>query len=58
MPQFSSFVKKTLNICCFSSLSLAFPSIKTFKAANAISMRIEESLNSDVGNRIDFANDI
>ena len=58
MPQFSTIVKKTLNICCFSSLASAFASIKHFKAANDISMRIEESLNSEVVNCINYANDI
>ena len=52
------FCQKTLNSCCFSSLAPAFASINNFNAANAISMRIEESLKSEVGNRIDFANDI
>ena len=52
------YCQKTLNSCCFSSLASAFASIKHFKAANAISMRIEESLKGEVGNCIDFANDI
>ena len=56
-PQFSSIVKK-LNRCCFSSLESAFASINYFNAANSISMRIEESLKREVGNCIDFANDI
>ena len=47
-----------MNSCCFSSLASAFASINHSAAANAISMRIEESLKSEVGNRIDFANDI
>ena len=46
------------NSCCFSSLALAFSSTKHFKAASSISIRIEESLNSEVGNCIDYANDI
>ena len=33
-----SYCQKTLNSCCFSSLSSAFASIKHFKAANAISI--------------------
>ena len=41
-----SYCQKTLNSCCFSSLASAFASIKYFKAANAIAMQIEESLNS------------
>ena len=53
-----NYCQKTLNSCCFSSLASAFASIKQFKDANAISMRIEESLNSEVGNHIDYANDI
>ena len=52
------YCQKTLNSCCLSSLASAFASIKHFKADNAISMRIEESLNSEVGNHIDYANDI
>ena len=44
--------------CCFSSLASAFASIKHFKAENDISIRIKESLKSEVGNRIDFANEI
>ena len=56
-PQFSSIVKK-LNSCCFSSLASAFASINHFNADNAISIRIEESLKSEVVNRIDFENDI
>ena len=35
------YCQKTLNICCFSSLVSAFASIKHFKAANAISIRIK-----------------
>ena len=47
-----------MNSCCFSSLASAFTSIKHFKAKNAISIRIKESLKSEVGNRIYFANDM
>ena len=47
-----------MNSCCFSSLASAFASNKHFKAANAINIRIKESLKSEVGNRIDFANEI
>ena len=39
-----NYFQKTLNSCCFSSLSSAFASIKHFKYANALSMRIQESL--------------
>ena len=53
-----NYCQKTLNSCCFISLVSDFASIKHFKADNAISMRIEESLNSEVGNHIDYANDI
>ena len=53
-----SYCQKILNTCCFSSLALYFASKKHFKAANAISTRIKESLESEVGNRINFANDI
>ena len=53
-----NYCQKTLNSCFYSSLASAFASINHFNAANDISMRIEESLNSEVGNLIDFANDI
>ena len=53
-----NYCQKTLNSCCFCSLASVFASIKHLKAANAISMRIEDSLNSEVGNRIDDADDI
>ena len=53
-----SFCQKILNSCCFSSLASAFYSNKHFKAANYISIRIKESLKSEVGNCIDFANEI
>ena len=52
-----SYRKKSLNSCCFSSLASAFASINHFKAAAAISLRIKESLKSEVGNRIHFATD-
>ena len=52
------FCQKSLNSCCFSSLASAFVSIKQFKAANAIYLRINESLTSEVGNRIHFASEI
>ena len=51
-----SYCQKTLNSCCFSSLASAFASNKHFKADDAISIRIKESLKSEVGNRIHFAN--
>ena len=47
-----------MNNRCFISLASAFAGIKHFKAENAISIRIQESLKSELGNRIDFANDI
>ena len=53
-----SHFQKTFNSCCFSSLESAFASNKHFKAANAISIHIKESLKSEVGNCIDFANEI
>ena len=52
------YCQKSLNSCCFSSLSSDFASINHKKASNDISLRIEESLESEVGNRIDFANAI
>ena len=51
-------MSKKLNSCCFSSLSSAFASNKHFKDSDAISIRIKESLKSEVGNCIDFANEI
>ena len=36
-----SYLKKTLNSCCFSSLASGFASIKHFKAENAISISIK-----------------
>ena len=47
-----------MNSCCFSSLASAFASIKKNKATNAIALPIEELLESEVGNRIYFANTI
>ena len=55
---FLKYCKKTFNSCCFSSLESAFDSINHNAAANVIAISIEESLKSEVGNRIDFANDI
>ena len=52
------FRQKSLNSCCFSSLASAFASIKQIKAAYAISLRINESLTSEVGNGIHFAFEI
>ena len=57
MPQCSIIVKKSLNSCCFSILASSFAIIKHTKAANYISLRIEEYLKSKMGNRIDFVND-
>ena len=48
--------QKSFNSCCFSSLASDFVSIKKIKAANDISLRIEEYLKSKVGNRIYFTN--
>ena len=53
-----SYCQKTLNSCCLSILASDFASIKQFKAENAISIRIKESLKIEVGNHIDFANEI
>ena len=47
-----------MNSYCFSSLASSFASIKNFKAENAISIRIKESLKSELGNPIHFANGI
>ena len=47
-----------MNSCFSSSLASAFSSINQIKAANALSLRIKESLKSEVGNRIHFATDI
>ena len=52
------YFQRSLNSCCFSSLASAFSSINHNKAANVISLRIKESLESELGNKIDFANDI
>ena len=51
-------MSKTLDSCCFSSLASAFSGINHFKAADAISIRIKESLKSEVGNHIEYANEI
>ena len=50
--------KESLNSCCLSSLVSVFDSINQTKDKNSITMRIEESLKSEVGNCIDFANAI
>ena len=50
--------QKYLSSSCFSSLASAFASINQIKAANDISLRIKESLKSEVGNRIHFASEI
>ena len=52
------YCQKSLNSCCFSSLASELASIEQKKDANGISLRIEESLKSKVGNRIDFASAI
>ena len=52
------YCQKSLNSCCFSSLASSFASINHNNNANSISLRIKESLESEVGNRIDFSNDI
>ena len=55
---FHSYCQKTLNSCCFSSLASSFASKKHFKDTNTISIRIKESLKSEVVNPIDFANEM
>ena len=52
------YCQKLLSSCCIISLLLAFSSINLKNAANAISLRIKEYLESEKGNRIDFTNDI
>ena len=52
------YCQKSLNSCCISSLASEYNSINHNRDVNAISSHIEESLESEVGNRIDFANDI
>ena len=52
------YCQKTFNRCCFRCLESAFDSINHNSAANSISMRIEESLKSEVDNCINFDNDI
>ena len=52
------YCQKSFNSYCFSSLASDFAIIKQIKAANNISMHIEEYLKSKAGNRIDSANDI
>ena len=52
------FRQKSLNSCCFRSLASAFASIEQIKAANAISLCINESITSEVSNRIHFASEI
>ena len=51
-------MSKTFNSCYFSILASDFATINHFKAADAISIRIKESLKSEVGNSIDFSNEI
>ena len=53
-----TYSQKSLNSCCFGSLASAFAIINHFKAADTISIRIKESLKSEVGNRIDFSIEI
>ena len=51
-----NYCQKFLNSCCFSSLASYLTTIEQTNAVNAISLRIEESLKSKIGNHIDFAN--
>ena len=53
-----NYYKKSLNICCFSSLSSAFVGIQQIKAYNDISLRIAKFLKSKMGNRGYFSNAI
>ena len=48
------YFQKSLNGCCFNSLALALASINHSKAESDISLRVEYSLESAVGNHIDF----
>ena len=50
--------QNSMHSCCFSSLESDFDCTNQKKAANVIAMLIKESLTSQVGNHIDFANDI
>ena len=49
------YFQKLLNIFCFSILASSFAGILKTQSINNISLRIEESLKSKMGNRIDFA---
>ena len=55
---FLKYCQKTLNSCCFGRLASEFASINHYNAAIYISLRIEESLKSEVGKCIDFENNI
>ena len=52
------YCNESLNSRCFSILASSFDRIKKIKAANAISLRIEESLKKELVNCIDFKNAI
>ena len=52
------YCQNSFNSCCFSSLASSFASVEQTKAVDTISLRVEESLNSKVGNCIDFENAI
>ena len=52
------YCQESSNSYCFSSLVSAFDIINQTKAANSIAICIEESLKIEVGNRVDFDNDI
>ena len=58
IPQCSSIFKSHWIVVVSVFLESAFASIKQNQADNSISLHIEESLKSEVGNRIDFANAI
>ena len=53
-----NYCQNSLNSCWFISLESSSDSIKQIKAFNYILFHIEEPLNIEVGNRIDFANAI
>ena len=48
--------QKSLNSCFFGKLALEFATMEQTKPANDLSLRIEDSLKSKIGNNIDFTN--
>ena len=53
-----NYCQKFLNSCCFIILASSFDIFEQTKSSNDISLRIEESLKSEVGNCIYFADAI